>query len=75
MARNDIFDDISNLEISIDRLTSDLSKIEFSQMLSQFDANKQSNLTYCFMMVYTRIVKRLLTFIEAFRSRQGGQHS
>ena len=38
-------------------------------MLSQFDANKQSNLTYRFMVVYTRIVKRLLTFIEASRSR------
>ena len=35
-------------------------------MLSQFDANKQS---HRFMMVYTRMVKRLLTFIEASRSR------
>ena len=63
------FDDTINLEISIDRLISDLSKIEFSQMLSQFDTNKQSNLTYRFMMVYIRMVKRLLTFIEASRSR------
>ena len=46
-----------------------MSKIEFSQKLSQFDASKQSNFVCRFMMVYTRMVKRLLTFNEASRSR------
>ena len=68
-SRKDILDNTSNLEDDINSLIIELSKIEFSQKLSQFDASKQSNFVYRFMMVYIRMVKRLLTFIEASRSR------
>ena len=69
ISRKDILDNTSNLEDDINSLITELSKIEFSQKLSQFDASKQSNSIYRFMMVYIRMVKRLLTFIEASRSR------
>ena len=69
ISRKDILDNTSNLEDDINSLITELSKIEFSQKLSQFDASKQSNFVYRFMMTYIRMVKRLLTFIEASRSR------
>ena len=69
LLRKDILDNTSNLEDDINSLITELSKIEFSQKWSQFDASKQSNFVYRFMMVYIRMAKILLTFIEASRSK------
>ena len=69
ISRKDILDNTSNLEDDINSLITELSKIEFSQKWSQFDASKQSNFVYRFMMVYIKMAKMVLTFIEASRSK------
>ena len=51
-----------------------LESVRFKKKWDEFQQSKVNNLQFVFLTVYSRMVKRLLEFIEASRTRNWLQH-